>query len=285
MEQRWRRAAAIVFLAGPLFAGSPVKSYQEARQVLDAGIRAMGGLEALRGIKDLSREGSGTGYAQGQSLTPDGPLFARAIELRTFQDFSGSRSATLLATTGGTLPAKTRTVATDTGFSYNLVTKVLTPMTPVALGNSRSNMRRDPAVLLLLANERAETLRGLGEDTIDGQRHRLVTFSAADGAQIGLAFDATTGLLSRIQTLADNPILGDTLTETVLSDYREVQAGAARVRLPHRSRTLVGGELTQDLAYRRITVNAGPVAGLLDSPADARRSVWIFSRADRMGSR
>ena len=271
MERRLAACATtVVFLAGPLFAGSPVKSYQEARQVLDAGIQAMGGLEALRGIQDLSREGSGTGYAQGQSLTPDGPLSARATEIQTFQDFSGGRTASLVATSGaGTLPAKTRTVATDTGFSYNLVTKVMTPMTPVALGNSRSNMRRDPAVLLLLANERAETLRGLGEETIDGQRHRLVTFSAADGAQIGLAFDATTGLLSRIQTLADNPILGDTLTETVLSDYREVQAGAARVRLPHRTRTLVGGELTQDLAYRRIAVNAGPVAGLLDSPADA----------------
>ena len=44
-------AATCVLLAGPLFADSPVKSYQEARQVLDAGIQAMGGLEALRGIK------------------------------------------------------------------------------------------------------------------------------------------------------------------------------------------------------------------------------------------
>jgi hypothetical protein len=59
MERRvmaWATTAA--FVACPLFAGSPVKSYQEARQVLDAGIQAMGGLEALRGIKDVSREGA-----------------------------------------------------------------------------------------------------------------------------------------------------------------------------------------------------------------------------------
>ena len=261
---------ACLVLTGPLFAGSPVTSYQEARQVLDAGIQAMGGLEALRGIKDLSREGSGTGYAQGQSLTPDGPLSARATEIQTFQDFSGSRNASLVATSGaGVLPTKTRTVATDTGFSYNLITKVVTPMAPVALGNSRGNMRRDPAVLLLLANERAETLRSLGEETINGRRHRLISFSAADGAQIGLAFDATTGLLSRVQTLADNPILGDTLTETVLSDYREVPVGAARVRLPYRAQTIVGGEITQDLTYRTIAVNSGPGTGLLDPPAAA----------------
>ena len=43
-------------LASPLAAGSPARSYQEARQVLDAGIKAMGGLDALREIKDVSRE-------------------------------------------------------------------------------------------------------------------------------------------------------------------------------------------------------------------------------------
>jgi hypothetical protein len=122
-------------------------------------------------------------------------------------------------------------------------------------------MRRDPAVLLLLASERAEMLRSQGEDTIDGQRHRLITFSAPDGAQIGLAFDATTGLLARVQTLADNSILGDTLTETVLSDYREVPVGAGRVRLPYRAKTIVGGETTQDLVYTSLAVNTGPRPG------------------------
>ncbi len=261
---------ASLVLTGTVFAGSAVKSYQDARQVLDAGIQAMGGLEALRGIKDLSREGSGTGYAQGQSLTPDGPLSARTTQVQTFQDFSGNRGASLIATSGASvLPTKTRTVASDAGFSYNMITKVVTPMAPAALGNARSNMRRDPAVLLLLASERAETLRSLGEDTIDGQRLRLVTFSTADGAQIGLAFDATSGLLARVQTLADNSILGDTLTETVLSDYREVPAGAARVRLPYRAKTIVGGETTQDLVYTSLAVNAGPATGFLDPPANA----------------
>ena len=67
-----------------------MKSYQEARQVLDVGILAMGGLEALGGIKDLSREGQRHAYAQGQSLTPDGPASsARATQVQTFQDFSG----------------------------------------------------------------------------------------------------------------------------------------------------------------------------------------------------
>ncbi len=270
MKRLLATGIACLVLTGTGFADSAVKSYQEARQVLDAGIQAMGGLEAVGGIKNLSREGSGTGYAQGQSLTPDGPLSARTTQVQTFQDFSGNQSASLVATSGASvLPTKTRTVATDTGFSHNMVTKVVTPMSPVALGNARSSMRRDPAVLLLLAIERAETLRSQGEDTTYGHRHRLITFSAPDGAQIGLAFDATTGLLARVQTLADNSILGDTLTETVLSDYRQVPVGAGRVRLPYRAKTIVGGETTQDLAYTSLAVNAGPPTGFLDPPADA----------------
>ena len=241
-------------LAGSHDAGSAIGSYQEARKVVDAGIQAMGGLDALREIKDVWREGAGTNYAQGQSLLPDGPLVARAVDTRTFQDFAGNQNASLVGTSGaGIVPSKVATVAKDNGFSYNTVTKVLTPMTPTALSGSRSNMKRDPSVLLLLAIERAETLRSLGEGDIAGRRYKLVTFSTAEGAQIGLAFDATTGLLSRVQTLADNAILGDALTETVLDDYREVPVGSRKAKLAHHVTTIVAGETTQDLKYAKVT--------------------------------
>ena len=271
MERRvmaW--AVTFVFVAGPIFAGSPVQSYQEARKLLDAGIQAMGGLEALLEVKDVSREGSGTAYAQGQGLKPDGPLLARAIEIKAFQDFAGNRSAAMTATTGaGILPSKVKAVATDSGFTYNMVAKLMTPMTPGALNASRANMRRDPAVLLLQANERAETLRSLGDQQFDGRRHSVITFSTADGAQVALAFDAATGLLSRVQTLADNAVLGDALTEIVLSDYREVAIGTRRVKLPYAVTTIVAGETTQELKYGAVALNAGPPAGLLDPPSDA----------------
>lgn len=257
--------------AVPLHAGGPLASYQEARRVVDAGIAAMGGLDSLREIRDVWREGRGTSYAQGQSLAPGEPLVARAIEQRLFQDFAGNQSASLVTTTGaGMLPSKVATVAKDDGFSYNMVTKVLTPLSVGVLAGSRAGMRRDPAVLLLLANERAETLRSLGEEPVGGRPHKLVTFSTADGVQVGLAFDAMTGLLSRVQTLADNAILGDALTEIVLSDYRSVPVGGRAAKLPHQLTTKVAGETTQELSYSRIAVNAGVPSGLLDPPADAQ---------------
>ena len=44
-----RMAPALLLLTTPLSAGSVTSTYKEARPVLDAGIKAMGGLEALQG--------------------------------------------------------------------------------------------------------------------------------------------------------------------------------------------------------------------------------------------
>jgi len=152
-------------VASPLFGGSAATSYKEARQVLDAGIRAMGGLEALQAVKDLRRVGAGTGYNQGQSLLPDAALTTRAMEITSLQDFARGRSSTEVTNvpTGGIM-SKTRAVLSgDSGFGYNLVMKVVTPSAPGAIAGAKAALRRDPAVLLLTARSRAETLRSLGD--------------------------------------------------------------------------------------------------------------------------
>ena len=43
------------------------KSYARAREVLEAGIKAMGGLDALRAINNISREMSGVRTDEGQA--------------------------------------------------------------------------------------------------------------------------------------------------------------------------------------------------------------------------
>jgi len=83
---RSRTSAILPFVclasaAAPLLGASAETSYKEARQVLEAGIKAMGGLEALQAVKDVRRVGTGTGYNQGQSLLPDAPLTTRAMFL------------------------------------------------------------------------------------------------------------------------------------------------------------------------------------------------------------
>lgn len=258
--------------AAPLFGASAATSYKEARQVLDAGIKAMGGLEALQAVKDVRRVGAGTGYNQGQSLVPDSALTTRAMEVTSLQDFARGRSSTetMNLPTGNVMNKNRAVLAGDTGFGYNVVTKVVTPSAPGAIAGAKAALRRDPVALLLTARARAETLRSLGDETVDGKRNRVLTFADSDGTQIGLYFDAETGLLTRFDTLADNAVLGDAVTENVLSDYRDVAVGSARVRLPARVVTRVAGEVTQDLKYSVIEANTGIGDDAFAAPADAQ---------------
>lgn len=266
-------AASSLFAAGLLHAGALDKSYREAREVLEAGLKAAGGVEALRAVKDLRRVGSGTTHAQGQSLMPDGPLVTRQVEVTNVVDFAGGRARTETTTSGtGIITTRNRAVLNgDQSFGYNVVTRGLTSTAPGGVTAARNGLRRDPAALLLTALGRAETLRSLGEDTLDGKRQRVITFSDTDGTQIALYFDAASGQLSKLETLADNAVLGDTVTETRYSDYRDVQAGSARVRLPFRVVTRVAGETTADVKYSKIEANTGLSADALVAPADAIR--------------
>ena len=258
-------------LAVVLRAGTADKSYREARQVLETGLKAMGGVDALKAIKGVRRTGNATVYAQGQSRLPDGPPDARQVELVSTVDFAGGHSRTETTTSGsGILTTRTRTVVNgEKSFNYNLVTRVLTATSANGVTAARTAMRRDHAALLLTALSRAETLRTLGEDILDGKRQRVVTFSDTDGAQIALHFDAASGLLSKTETLADNAAMGDTLTETLLSEYRDVPAGAVAVRLPARVVTRVAGTVTQDMKYAAIEANAALSEDLLAEPKDA----------------
>src|SRR5213592_3311372 len=103
--------AAVCLAPAALFGGSAKTCYQEARSVLDAGIKAMGGLPALQAVKDLRRVGAGTGYNQGQILLPDAPLTTRTMETTSLQDFARGRSSTEVTSvpTGG-VTTKTRAV-------------------------------------------------------------------------------------------------------------------------------------------------------------------------------
>jgi glyoxylase-like metal-dependent hydrolase (beta-lactamase superfamily II) len=254
-------------LSAPAQAQNPTeKSFQQARAALDAALKAAGGTDALRAVKDLARTGKGTAFSQGQSLKPEAPLLQRSLTTTAVADLAGRRSSveTELAAAPGGLAGRARSVlAGEAGFTWNRVTGAVTPLAPAALGNLRAALRRDPAVLLLTADSRSETLRWVGEAALDGRAHRVVSFADSDGAQLSLYIDAQNGRLSKYETLADNAVLGDTLTEVVLSDYRAVGG----VQVPFRQVTRVAGEVTQDLAYSDIKINGGAADSLFAEPA------------------
>lgn len=266
-------ALSLAALPGPAASPAPaapsaaVRSYTRAREILDRAVAASGGWAALQAVKDVTRKGSGTAFNQGQSLKPMDPYTTRAIDVMTVADFGQGRSVTEFVTTpAGGLSTKTRAVLRgDSGFGHNLLTNVVTPSTPAALGGARNALRRDPVSILATASRRAETLRSLGEDVVDGAKNDVVTFADADGTQITLYVDARTGLVSKYETIADNAVLGDAVTEIALSDYRPV----AGVQVPFRVIARVAGQVVQDLKYSDIRINAQPPASLFEPPSGA----------------
>jgi len=263
--------AALVSGAAPVVRAEPAevsqKSFGSARQALDAAIAAHGGLDALRAVKDVQRTGSGTAYNQGQSLRPGTPYSTRPIAVKAVIDFAKGRSSTETTTTpvGGIRTPGRSVLRGDDGFNLALLTNVMTPLTAPGIAGAKTALRRDPAALLLTAAGRAETLRDLGDATFDKRRHRVITFADSDGSQIALYLDAQSHRLAKFETLADNAVLGDQLSEVVLSDYRAVSG----VQLPFRAVTRVAGEVVQDLQFTEIRVNAGAAAAAFEPPAGA----------------
>jgi glyoxylase-like metal-dependent hydrolase (beta-lactamase superfamily II) len=243
------------------------RAFAPARRALDGAIAAHGGLEALRAVKDVQRTGSGTAHNQGQSLRPGTPYTTRTVALTSVSDLARGRSSTEQITTpsGGIRTPSRSVLRGEDGFTVAMLTNVMAPMSPAAVAAARTALRRDPAALLLTAAGRAETLRDLGEATFEKRRHRVITFADSDGSQIALYLDAQTRRVAKIETLTDNAVLGDTVTELVLSDYRSVNG----VQLPHRVVTRVGGDVIQDLRFSEIRVNTSPADAVFEPPAGA----------------
>jgi glyoxylase-like metal-dependent hydrolase (beta-lactamase superfamily II) len=253
----------------PAYGSGAEKSYREARTILDAAIRAAGGQEALQAVKDIRRVGTATTFARGQSLTPEA-MVSRQVETTNATDFAGRRSRSETTTTGaGILTGRTLSVVNgDQSFTYNAVTRALNPTAPAGVTNARNAIGRDPAVLLLTILGRAETLRSLGDDTMDGKPVRVVSFADTDGTVLTLSFEAASGLLSRTETLAASAVDGDLLTETIFSDYRDVVAQTSRVKLPFRVVTRAAADVVSDLKYTTITANSGIADEALAEPRE-----------------
>ena len=198
-------AAAATAVLSPNPPASPpsagLKSYTRAREVLDRALEASGGRRAPGG-EGRHAHGQRDGLQPGSEPAADRiRISTRTVEMMSVADFAQGRSVNETVTTPiGGLSTKTRAVLQgDSGFGHNLLTNVVTPSTPAGLGASRTALRRDPLSILVTASRRADTLRYLGEDTVDGEKNDVITFADADGTQITLYVSARTGLLTEIR--------------------------------------------------------------------------------------
>ncbi|HKQ51731.1 MAG TPA: MBL fold metallo-hydrolase [Pyrinomonadaceae bacterium] len=238
------------------------KSYAEARRVLDAGVAALGGREAISKVEDITVKYAGTNYARNQSATPETPYYEGRVDGWFTYDVKGNR---VVIEQGSTLPGfKFRfrnTFKGEKGMAFDLDNKTAQAVTnPNAIGNvSRTRL---PHVTLMTALERAATLRSLGQADVDGKRQNVITFALPDGTQLALYFDATTNLLTKSENLDTDSRVGDVAQEFIFSDYRD----AGGIKIAGRRLLRRGGEALQDIKVTDVQVNTHPAESAFERP-------------------
>lgn len=272
----YRLAAGAVVLAlplGPLPAQQPAPSATpvllqnelKARAVLAAGIEAIGGLEALQSVSDVTRSLSGARTDWGQGRRPTEPSNNHP-RLRSIRDLRGGRVYDVLEDTiTGGQPLRFAAVSGPGGAaSLNFVTGMVRTLPPAALTAFRAGRARQyPETVLLSAWARPEMLRWLGETRENGRPQQVVAFADADGEQVTLSFDAATHLLTKLEAVNDDPARGDLTTGTRFEDWRPV----GRLKLPFRQVDFVGEHPLMDMRAASIELDTHPADSVFAIPA------------------
>ena len=229
------------------------KSYARAREVLEAGLRALGGVEAIRAAEDVSVKMSGQGFARNQSVSIEGAYDRARHDESLYIDVRNRRYVveTRDELPGGFVFGGRTVVNGNQGFFVNPRDRTVTPVN-MANFNNIGIIRRVPHVMLLAAYETgAATLRYLGEDTFDGRAHHVITAAATNGTQWSLYFDAKTNLLSKYELVVSDPLAGDAVREWVFPGYRTVGS----LKVPTGRVTRQAGEVVEEVTYDDVQFN------------------------------
>lgn len=206
-----------------------------AQSVLDLGIAAMGGRQALAAIGTVRREflDAWVDPSQGQKpwrggpdeLPPANGGFGRTpvvslidyaqdrwLETQQYIDSPQEYALELDAVTPGR-GFRTIKYRDEQPFLDELPAGDLAGLTV-------RKFRRHPEGILRMALARADTLEWNGNNDI--------SFADSLETRVQLHFDAQTHLLTRVATARDHPLMGSTTSETIFSDYRAV----GRLQLP-----------------------------------------------------
>lgn len=239
------------------------RSYQQARRVLDDGIEALGGLEALRAIKDFTLKEKGKIHARYQSPGPEPPFVTGTSEEILIVDNERGLLFNELKTANSGFNNWAQTVIKGTeGQTFDMWSKTVTPIANPSLNNFRGQIRRLPPFVLLEALDRAQTLRWVGEDEIDGKKQRVISVIRPDNQQLALYFDAQTNLLTKYDFLYADPITGDSVIAQTYSGYRPV----GKVKVPSGRVLYNSGGIVQETEYTDVQFNTRPAESMFQGP-------------------
>ncbi|MCI0354966.1 MAG: MBL fold metallo-hydrolase [Acidobacteria bacterium] len=266
-------ALTLTLFALPVLADNPETaaevSQERARNVLNAALGAIGGRAALEAVENVSYTLSGPNTPRLQTTTVDPPYKPGFFEEKAILDVKGNRIRADQRGDGAGFVFQGRVlVGGGEGHNLDLINHFITKMPNITGPQVGQYSRRLPSEILRMADQRALTLRWLGEDTFDGRKQNAITFVHTDSTQLAVYVDAQTNLVSKYEI-----VYADTLTETeaseiIFSDYRPVNG----VQFPTRWRFRQAGQPVADYIVSDVKLNAK-----LDDAAFAKPTDFLES--------
>ena len=241
-------------------------SNRKAHRIVEAGLKALGGAEALRAAADVRVKASGSTWARNQSVRVEPPWDRMTRDETLFADVRRGRYVfeNRDPLPGGFVFGGRSVVSGGQGFFVNERDRTVQPLVTANIPAITYNfVRRLPHLLLTLAAEqRAPTLRYAGEENFGGRRHHVVTFATANGVTVNLFLDARTSLLSKYEQMVTDAVDGDVVQETVFPGYRAVEG----IMVPTGRQTRRGGDLVEDVLYTEARFNTRPADSAFARP-------------------
>jgi len=207
----------------------PTGHAQDPSTVLTAAVNAMG--STLLG--NIQFTATGTTNAMGQSFRPEGPWPAfKVTRYKMDVDYLIPAIRVDLERTnpegsvqgGGGLPltAPQRQIQnTRVTTAWNMSDLNGANAASVPIGDRLLQIWTTPHGVIKAAQKAGTSLKVTVERGADGRSVSVLTFPAA-GTTVKATLNADN-LVERVETRADNPVLGDTVTETVYSGYKDAK--------------------------------------------------------------
>ena len=262
MKPMWYLSCALALGSGQVAAQAARAPTPGPSDLIARAVAAIGGEPALRSMRGVAIESYAVSFAIGQEETPESPPRATVSAGRSVTDYARGRllSAIDVRNVNGSVNRLRRVTAGGIGMAET--DGQLAPMNPGMLATFETDMRRYPDRLLLAALDNAATLSALPARTFRGRPHAGVRYAAGPDT-MNLFFDRATGLLTVIETVADDPILGDRRTETWLTRWQVAGGG---VQLPRQIDRFWNGRLQVHSVITAATINPETADSLFAIP-------------------
>jgi glyoxylase-like metal-dependent hydrolase (beta-lactamase superfamily II) len=271
------RYGALMMLAA---LGAPCVHAQDALATIKAAEYALGmirGPQRIDAINTMEVWGTGTNYNFGQAYRPDGPWPAFKITYHASYSYRTpamrvdiTRSNPDGPLQGGGLPlaAPQRQIQVVNGkYSWNesvpgagfIAGSTATPA-PAALNDRLLQMWTTPHGVLKAAERAANDAKVSRDGTFlgnGGDGVTIVTFplpAPLTGITVKMTLNRKNQV-EKVETKSDNPVLGDVVTETTYSDYKDLGEIATDVLFPSHILQKQGGFPVLDLTITKVDAN------------------------------